>query len=423
MAGSWPQKGLWCWGFGLIAASAQAAPQTVTLSERAPLAFLLATPTGQAAHASSSEVIRITGDLLTQETSLRMALVDSNLVAECSGRLGCITLKLRRDYDRGRLTEPDGRVLPYREHIHRLKRDKVQYPKHLLLFSNIATAGAPDRVSAVLVNTDLALEAWHEASRRDPEWVEVAEGKVAAAAVLVGPIRGEIGAAAETESYLRKLVEAHLRPVWEDAGYWRPYGQVRLLDPPVGTDIVLDGETVGVAAGETLLERVAPGIRFLELRHPNYLPVTHTIEVTRGETFEVSGKLTAQPAAGAENVRRTLLWGGLAVAVAGGALAGWAASRQDSDLVSGCFATPNGSCQAGNYFLSFGYDRDATDPAQVNPNGVLIAPLGYSLAATGAVWSLGALFSEEGKIPWIPLIAGLAVGGLSYGLSAALGSP
>jgi hypothetical protein len=53
----------------------------------------------------------------------------------------------------------------------------------------------------------------------------------------------------------------------------------------------------------------------------------------------------------------------------------------------------------------------------------MIAPLGYSLAGTGAAWSAGALFTEAGELPWIPWVVGLAAGAAAYGISAAVAGP
>jgi hypothetical protein len=53
-------------------------------------------------------------------------------------------------------------------------------------------------------------------------------------------------------------------------------------------------------------------------------------------------------------------------------------------------------------------------------NGVLIAPLGYSLIGLGAAWVLGTWVTPSEDAPWIALAAGLGVFAASYGLSAAL---
>ena len=70
----------------------------------------------------------------------------------------------------------------------------------------------------------------------------------------------------------------------------------------------------------------------------------------------------------------------------------------------------------------FASTGDGASPEDVNPPGVLTAPLGYSLLGAGAAFSIGSLL-EESSVPWISLIAGLVIGGTAYGLSAALDGP
>jgi hypothetical protein len=63
--------------------------------------------------------------------------------------------------------------------------------------------------------------------------------------------------------------------------------------------------------------------------------------------------------------------------------------------------------------------RDAS--CNQGAKGVLLAPLGYSLALTGLVWSLGTRFNVKyyQLDSWIPIALGLAAGAISYGVSVA----
>ena len=73
-----------------------------------------------------------------------------------------------------------------------------------------------------------------------------------------------------------------------------------------------------------------------------------------------------------------------------------------------CFDVPDSGCESSSRFQTLGYDAskaDNLDP-QVNPSGVLTAPLGYSLVAVGGTWALGGLvFGDEWGGPWPQLIA------------------
>ena len=80
-----------------------------------------------------------------------------------------------------------------------------------------------------------------------------------------------------------------------------------------------------------------------------------------------------------------------------------------------------GEC-SGKDFRTFaqltGKEGDHTGPPR---GGVLALPLSYSIALTGGLFSLGSLFfGGEEELPWIAWVAGIAAGGLAYGLSAAL---
>ena len=70
--------------------------------------------------------------------------------------------------------------------------------------------------------------------------------------------------------------------------------------------------------------------------------------------------------------------------------------------------------------MAFGQNNEDKLSRDVNPGGVLIAPLGYSLVGTGAAFSVGSLLTGDNEIPWIPVVVGLGIGALSYGLSTAL---
>ena len=108
----------------LLAASPLAHAQTsgpLSVGIRRPFAFLLGTPTGEGGRTSSSEIIRTVSDLLREDTNLELELLDSSLMRACRGRLVCLTLKARRDYDREALLGPDGRPVPFREHVRAMR--------------------------------------------------------------------------------------------------------------------------------------------------------------------------------------------------------------------------------------------------------------------------------------------------------------
>lgn len=414
---------------GLVAASAVAAPAraeegTIVLQERVPLAFFLSTPTGDAAQTRTSDLIRLVDDLFQRETNFALVPFDASVVTECRGRLGCLTTKARRDYQRSDLVQANGAVVPYREHVRRLRRDRTPYARYLLVLANVSVAGEADRLSAVLVDTDRALEVLHHAPQDRPDWQDEAEAQLNEVALAAPPARAQVRGPEETRAFLDVLLYERLKPTLEQNGHWRPYGRIELSGTAPGVAVLVDGDTVGTTAPDrTSIDRVTPGTRVLELSHPDYAPFSADVGVVRGETSALEVQLTPLSRDIAPAVRTATMWSGAALAVAGAALAGWALVRQDGEVGSVCFRDPGGLCRSGSSFQSFGYDPGAADPRAIHPGGVLVAPLGLGLAGAGATLGVGALLTAEDEIPWLPVLVGVGVGVLTYGLAAALDGP
>jgi hypothetical protein len=396
----------------------------ITLQNRAGFAFLLGTPTGEVARTSSSEIIRIVSDLLRVETDFAIQVLDAAVMVECKGNLGCISLKARaRDYDPAARPSENGAILPYREHVRRLREDKVAYPRYLLVLSNVSLEGEEDRMTAELVDTDLALGLFHDAPRGSSDWQEDVEARISASAVLLPPIRANLRDPDETRRFLEKLFLEDFRALFERASHWHPYGSILLEGTEAGLGVTLDGDTVGTTSeGATKVHQVLPGTHRVELVHPEYAPFSQDITVTAGGTTRVEGK-PSRVARTASSVHRLVFWSGVATAVAGAALTVYGITRPIGGPTTACFDVPGSECVANSKFVTFGYDKDATIARDVNPSGVMIVPLGYSLASTGAAWSIGSLLTDESDIPWIPVVAGLGLGVLLYGASAILDGP
>lgn len=166
----------------------------------------------------------------------------------------------------------------------------------------------------------------------------------------------------------------------------------------------LDGAAVGALSGGRLeLRRVASGEHALQLVDPSgawvHEPVrvrVHTSSVTR-----VALTVAEPPRSDVPVI------GGLAMTVAGAAILVYAlAAPSDRDLcVSDC----------PSRFVGFGEGSGAG-------SALLIAPLGYSLALAGVGWAGTSRWIPPVELaPWISLAAGLALGGVSYAISAAAG--
>jgi hypothetical protein len=403
---------------GAGVARAEQADGAIILPNRQNFAFLLGTPTGEVARTSSSEVIRMFSEVLRKETDFNVQLLDAAVMIECRGKLGCISLKARaRDYDPAARPSENGQVLPYREHVRRLKEEKVPYPRYLLVISNVTLEGEEDRMTAVLVDTDRALNLFHDASRKVSDWQDDVEARINSSAVLIPPIKVNVRDADETRSFLERLVVQDFRAFFESGGHWRPYGELVIEGPEPGLGVSIDGDTVGATQpGTTRILQMLPGTHRVELVHPDYAPFQQDVTVTAGAAARIDAR-PARLAGSAAGLHAVVFWGGIATAIAGAALVGVAVTNP-SDVTTACFEAED--CQSNSAFLAFGHNDQSELARDVNPGSVLIAPLGYSLVGTGAAFSLGSLLTDENEIPWLPVVVGLGIGALSYGLSVAL---
>ncbi len=402
----------------LLAGAPDDPTHLIAVQERVPFAFLLNTPTGGTARTSSSEIIRFVTDTLRRDTSFAVQLVDGDVVKTCQGELTCLVLASRRDYERSALLRPDGSPIPYREHVRRMAERESGYARYLLVLSNITVPDRPDRVSASLIDTDLALAEYHEADHSRPEWKERVETRISTAAMPKGTLRAEVDGNADAAQFVERLVRQDFAPLFEASGHWQPYGSIDLVTDAEGLEIVLDGRSVGsTQGGRTRLTKLLPGTRAISVRHPDYTTVDTSVTVRRGEiaTAKVDPILILSEADA--TIRPIVFYSGIGLAAVGVGLLVFAAVRQDGDVRTVCF---DGPCPSGR-FQTLGYDPNAAvaDAESVNPNGVLVAPLGAALLTGGAAFTLGTSLFDESS-PWWSVLAGVVAGGAVYGLSAAL---
>jgi hypothetical protein len=190
--------------------------------------------------------------------------------------------------------------------------------------------------------------------------------------------------------------------------------------------VQIDGLTIGSARLPlTRIRGVTSGLRKLALEHPQYLPFTAIVRVKRGETVRIVPDLKLRPS-DASALRSGVFWGGAGLTAAGGAIVLAALLRSHGDVQAYCFTQSALSCPPSRQFQTLGYVPGAapTFDNRSNPPGILLLPLGYSLVGTGLVWSLGTRwFGDDSEVPWVQLVAGVAAGALSYGLSASLNGP
>ncbi|MCK6551116.1 hypothetical protein L6R52_35105 [Myxococcota bacterium] len=382
----------------LTSPAAAAEPGVLDVREHRPLAFVLLAPSGRMATTSRSELIRLLSVALGRSTDLTVEAIDAALVADCAGELGCMVAKV--DTSGGR----------------------VAAAELLLVASIVGREGKRDRLSATLVDAKTARVEYARVSREDPDWRLLAEAAITERAVRATMPWRELDE--DASGTVEHLVGDVLRPALEDAGRWEPWGELVLSNLGPGWGIDLDGATIGTTsdAATTRIVGVSAGARRLQLVHAHFEPVDVTLTVERGKTTRYDAAPIHRGGA-SSSVRTGVIWGGAAVAAAGAAVLTWSLARADGDVVVYCLRSAGATCEASSRFQTSSYDPSAV-PAfddRVNPSGLRVAPLGYALVGTGAVWSLGALLlTDEGEIPWPEVVAGIAVGALAYGLSAAL---
>lgn len=391
----------------------------INVKERVPIALLLINPKADVAGTSISEVLQTVSQVLDRHTNFSVDVIDpQDVMTFCEGRLGCIVRRVRKDYERDRLLAADGSPMPYDEHLKAL--GNRPYTRYLVILSNVAQQGRPDRLSSLLVDTDEALAEWHEADQQRRDWQRDVESRINSSAVVARPKWAELSNAQQTQAYLQRLFRDDFHGVFARSGNWHPYGSVAIRTNLEGLSIQLDGRLVGsTREGVTRLEGVTAGGRTVLLSHPEFDPFTRDIVVEAGSTQGIDATVQTRSMSGG---RVGVLWSGVGIAAVGAVFVGLALEQDASSLKIVCVRSnksASGSCgtEGRSEFTSLS-GADGDDP---NGAGVLTAPLGYSLMASGAAFSLGSLLSpSDTEIPWLAIGAGLVVGALSYGISHAL---
>lgn len=375
-----------------------------------PVAFVLLTPTGGLTHLRSSDAIAYLDERFDEETDLELTPLPPDAVEPCRGRLSCLTEAARSDYKRRVYLLGNGQVAPFQEHLDFLERRGERVARLMLVLSGVGASGV-DIVTGTLIDTDAALAFRHVRDRMD----RTAERGLQRAARLGASFRAELNSPEQVRSLLDRFFSEHVQPVLEDRGHWQPFGRIEISAPVEGAGISVDGQLVDTTRGQrTLLERIPPGARRLQIDHPDYFPFETEVSVHRQETTRVEAALQRRGDL-ASSSRAVVFWSGLVMAAAGTGIAiGGVIEGSGDPLELRC---PDCS---GARFRAFTtrVPESAVDP--IMESGPLIIPLGYSLALTGATWSVGAALTDERKAPWLPLILGLAGGGLAYGISAAV---
>ncbi len=404
-----------------------AAEAVVDVDERESAVMLVMTPNGAAPGTRTADLLRTAAAKLEAKTNLRLSSpeqvgADLGRFGACpeSTRLSCWVREVRQDYDRRQLELANGDIDPYEVHLGRLRDEGRTYPRFLIVVAIYPRPGGVERLTAMLIATNSALHDFHEARRREG-WREEVENRIFGNAVRAAPGTIQTSDPKQVEAFFAAAFGGAFRSMLESGGYWEPHGAVRIA-AAANLVVELDGKVVGTTGVEPLtLTGLMPGERRLRVTDPtgSDLPLETAVLVERKKTKTVEVALEARPNDSARTLRAATLWSGVGVAAVGVALTAWGAlAPRGAQHVRTCRGE---GCEADNAGFATACELSSDLPHTCDGGGVLAAPLGYSMLAVGGVWAAGTLaFGDDDDLPWIQLVAGAAVGALSYGLSAAL---
>ncbi|MBI2374380.1 MAG: PEGA domain-containing protein [Deltaproteobacteria bacterium] len=394
--------------------------QEIVAQQRMPIALLLVTPKGNESEAArqNAGLVEWLAEAFERETDLTLERLDLSQAASCEGDLTCLILRARPDYNRLALELPDGTVEPYSKHLEHVRKDRVRYPQYLVLLTSLVQKGQPDRLSIRLVDTDVALSIYHQASRSG-EWKSRVDSEIIERAVRVNGKRVDAPTGDAAIKYLDEILRGEMQQILERDGHWRPFGAIVLtLEDDASVALSLDGAAIGTPKrGETRISNVPAGRHSLSLENPSYERFVREVVVERGGEAALTATLVRLPSADHAMARSVVTWTGAGLAALGATVLAISivnAGNAEVDLL--CFN--DSDCREPTF-----YALDGSTDEKLNPDrgSILGAPLGYSLMGAGAAWSLGTLFVGSGEdFPWIQLAAGVAVGAAAYGISAAL---
>lgn len=378
--------------------AALAATAGIDVGEKTPVALYLVTPTGAASEIPSATTLAAAERALARDPSLELWPMERTGVAAATldkcpidTRLSCWVAAMRPS--------------------------KAAYLWALALQPR---GDGTDRVRTIFIDLGAATARYRaELDGGAEDWRERAESALFA---LARRDKGrQIGGAEDLTAYFDGVVDEFLRPALEANGRWKPYGAIEVTSPIDDMTVSIDGNIAGVVrAGSTVIAGVEPGPRRVEAQVGDYSK-RYEVVVVRSETARIQ---LERPPVEWHPVRMGALYAGGVVAASGIAILIWSIVRAGDGVQGGCLqrAGMSGSCD-GLGALTLGYDPSrapSTDPDAVDPSGIVMAPLGIGLMATGAAWSAGAWFGDREDAPWWAIAVGVATGIVVYGVGHVL---
>ncbi len=279
-------------------------------------------------------------------------------------------------------------------------------PSHLLVTSTTEIGEGQYRILIALMDSELAMGARDAALTRDPEGSEAAE-----ALIFQDAVRSVFEVArVDTQTQVDRVISAFVmqQKGWlVQAGVWVETGTLQLELPKIGGAMAIDlsGQRFEALALSFSIPYVLPGQHRVRLVSPTeqFAELEQMVTVETG-TVAVLHFAAPDFGEGARLVRQGSRWAGMAMFVAGSALVVHSLVQRTDGGPTLAVCPPR--CDS----LRF---------REIGP--LLEAPLGYSFMATGATWTAGSYWEGAAyESPMWSILAGVVIGGLSYGLSAVL---
>lgn len=394
-------------------ASAEETPK-LKAKDRVPFRYGFLSPTSDlGSGASLSDMQGWVTSSVEKNTDHRVTQIDPQECRARSERLTCLVEASSEAWRAMKTTMPES----WSEVEARLAEapDEARF----LLVVSQSRIDDGDRLAALLIDVTKGLHIVHEGRNRQLEPGEV-EQRISSDAVIARPAFVEVKSRDQALQYVEHLVTADLRPMFEGSGRWRPFGSI-VIELPIEDpfQVIVDGMSLGTVSGRVVVEDVRPGTRTVSLENADFEPISQTVNVATGDSALVRADPVPLPSTVGLVLRSTIQWTGVGAAAVGAGIVIYSIAKalgtNDKDI---CIHSGDG-CESRPEFYKFG--SGASDVTQSgNGGGPPIAPLGYSLAGLGLVWSLGPLiFGGEDRIPWIEAIVGAVVFGVAYGVSVA----
>ncbi len=206
--------------------------------------------------------------------------------------------------------------------------------------------------------------------------------------------------------------------MFDRLGAWETLGTIDVDTNVEGAEIRLDGALVGTSRrGVTRLVDARAGPRTISLAASGYAPAEVTAQVKAKGVATVSVRLEES----GTTVGTLAFWSGIGLSAAGVAVLTGAIIGQHTQTSGFVCVDPVG-CE-GSAWLRSGSGTTPEEAIYGSKSGLRYAPFGIGLMLGGGLIAAGSEYFEPDGIPWISMVAGVALGVATYSIMSALDNP